>query len=211
MKKQIILTLAALLSLSGCGNVENASSQSMESTSASATTTTTVATTATTPVLTKVDISNMKIQVNVDDTQNFSTYAELMAAYKMKYPTNYEHPLPDIVNRWELRNTKLCASNYTLYYTDTQNQTRITLEIGFNSSYDTISEYFNGIAYSQGASVSEMNERYAIRHYSESDTYAIIGLTGEENIRYTLLVSSEDENADPIELLMEYKSLLNLG
>lgn len=189
-KRLTALLLASMLTMVGCAS-EDTSSQTAQETTLQTTT--------------------EKVYFDYDEVIDFDSYEALMDAYNKGRSTNYVFPLPEIVNTWELTSASLCASNYTLYYTDTTNEVDIMLEIGFNSTYQKISDYFDGIAYSHGsASVIEMTDRYAVRCYSDPTSYAIIGITGEENIRYTLVVGSKDETDDPVALLKEYKDLLEL-
>lgn len=141
---------------------------------------------------------------------NYDSYEALMAEYNKGRSGNYVYPLPDIVDTWEFKSASLCQSNYTLYYDDTANGVSVMLEIGFNSSYESISDYLDGLGYGIGVETVEIYDRYAVDHYTEFDSYSITGITGEENIRYTLVVGSDDETKDPIELLKEYKELLEL-
>ncbi len=192
-KKLTALILASALTLVGCGSEESSSSQTAEETAKATVTTTEM------------------VYVELDEVVKFDDYDELMAQYNKGRSSNYVYPLPDIVNTWEFTSASLCPSNYTLHYTDTTNQVNIMLEIGFNSTYEKISDYFNKTSYSDGAfEIPEITDRYAVKHYTEFDSYAIIGITGEENIRYTLVVSSKDETKDPVELLKEYKEILEL-
>ena len=83
------------------------------------------------------------------------------------------------------------------------------LEIAFNSSYDSISDFLSsGISFE--TETTELSDRCAVQHYAYDDNYALIGITGEENIMYTLVTGSHDETRDPIELLKEYKEILEL-
>ena len=157
------------------------------------------------------DLLSQKVHVSVSDIQEFNSYAELMAEYKKARTVNYEYPLPDVVNSWEMRTATLTKSTYTLYYIDAESQVNVMLEIAYNTTYGKISEYLDGIAYSYGGSeILELTDRYAVKHYLEDDSYAILGITGEQNIMYTLVVNSADENADTVELLKEYMEILEL-
>ena len=190
MKKALItLMLTSILTLVGCG--AQGTSQTAKETTLQTTT--------------------EKVYVDYDDVIDFDNYEALMNEYNKGRSANYVFPLPEIVDTWELTAASLCASNYTLYYTDVANEVDIMLEIGYTSTYQKISDYFDSIAYSYGdASVIEMTDRYAVRCYSDPVSYAIIGITGEENIRYTLVVGGNDETVDPVDLLKEYKDILEL-
>ena len=201
-KKLTALLLASMLVLPGCTSEETPSQTAEETTAA--------ATTATTTTTSSVDDDADEWQVNVNDRQEFDSYEALISEYNKGRSNNYVFPLPEIVDTWELRSATLCGSNYTLHYTDTANEVDVMLEIGYDSTYEKIADYFDSIAYSYGASVVEMTDRYAVRCYSDPTSYAIIGITGEENIRYTLLAGSADETKDPIALLKEYMEILEL-
>jgi hypothetical protein len=191
-KKLIISAVISALLLSGCA-AENDVSQTAEISTTEAATT--------------------EEEILYIDSWNFSkydSYEELMANYNKGRSANYVYPLPDIVETWEFKSASMCGSNYTLHYHDTENDVYIMLEIGYNSTYEKISDFFDGIGFSMGVENIEMYERYSVQHYTEDDTYSIIGITGEENIRYTLLANSDDETKDPVELLKEYKEILEL-
>ena len=196
--------LASMLLMTGCAS-ESSTTETAENT--------TIQTTSTQATTTKVPDTTTEDGLFLDKVRLFEydTYGELMAAYTKGRSDCYVYPLPDIVDTWELTSTSLCPSNYTLYYTDTANQVKIMLEIDYTSTYNKISEYFDGIAYSYGASsIVEMTDRYAVKHYMEFDNYAILGITGEQNIMYTLVVGSDDETVDRVALLKEYKDILEL-
>ncbi len=201
MNKKLILSAAiSALLLSGCAAENDVSKTAEISTTEETTKVTTEATTTEEEIL----------YIDFSDFSKYDSYEELMANYNKGRSANYVYPLPDIVDTWEFKSATLCGSNYTLNYHDTENDVYIMLEIGYNSTYEKISDYFGGIAFSMGAEVTELYDRYAVRHYTEDDTYSIIGITGEENIRYTLLASSDNETKDPVELLKEYKEILEL-
>ncbi|MBQ8514985.1 MAG: hypothetical protein IJ496_06280 [Ruminococcus sp.] len=202
MKKKVIaFILISLLSLSGCGTEKNAS----EGTADTASVTTVAATTE------MVATTDVQIYEDIVDETTFLTYEDFLAEYGERRSTFYLHPLPDIVDTWELTSLTLYRSCYTMFYKDTANDVQIMLEIDYTSSYEKISEYFDRMNYSYGESeIPEITDRYAVKRYLEDDMYAIIGITGSENIMYTLVVSSKDETADPIALLKEYKELLEL-
>ncbi len=152
-----------------------------------------------------------QIHEDVIDIVEFDDYDSLMAEYTKGRSDNYVHPLPDIVNDWELESATLCGSNYTLRYRDSVNQVNIMLEIDYTSSYNRISDYFDGWDYTGSQSeLIEVTERSAVLHMFEFDDYAMAGITGDENVMYTLVVNSDDETKDPVELLKEYKDLLEL-
>ena len=185
--------LMLILTFTGC-TTENNRSETSENTTALTTAITTEA---------------FQDLPEIDDS-NFDNYDNFLAEYTKDRSTKYVYPLPDIVNTWELESITLSQSNYTLYYNDTTNAVSVMLEISYNSTYSTISQYFDGIAFSMGVENIEMYDRYSVQHYTESDSYSIIGITGEENKKYTLVVSSDDETADPVALLKEYKDILEL-
>lgn len=172
-KKLIISAVISALLLSGCTAEKDVSQTAEISTTEAATT---------------------EEEILYIDSWNFSKYdryEELMANYNKGRSANYVYPLPDIVETWEFKSASMCGSNYTLHYHDTENDVYIMLEIGYNSTYEKISDFFDGIGFSMGVENIEMYERYSVQHYTEDDTYSIIGITGEENIRYTLLASSD--------------------
>ena len=192
-KKMLSFALMLILTFTGC-TTENNRSETSENTTALTTAITTEA---------------FQDLPEIDDS-NFDNYDNFLAEYTKDRSTKYVYPLPDIVNTWELESITLSQSNYTLYYNDTTNAVSVMLEISYNSTYSTISQYFDGIAFSMGVENIEMYDRYSVQHYTESDSYSIIGITGEENKKYTLVVSSDDETADPVALLKEYKDILEL-
>ncbi len=194
-KKLTALILASALTLVGCGSEESSSSQTAEETEKATVTTTEM------------------VYVELDDSMKFDNYEDFLAEYTKGRSSNYVHPLPDIVDTWEMTSdiSYYPNSHYALRYEDTANQVNIMLEIDYKSSMDKISEYLDGDYYSYGdTEILEITDRYAVKHYAEFDSYAILGITGEENIRYTLVVSSKDETKDPVELLKEYKEILEL-
>ncbi len=197
MKKLILLSLAFSIILCSCGQSETAE-QITE------TATTTESTTET------LQTTSYHLLLGAPTPEEFASYDDLMLNYKKNKSSNYEFPLPDIVDTWEFKKATLSQSNYTLSYFDRKNNVQITLEIGYNQSYNTISEYFDSISYSVGASVTELYDRYAVRCYSETGGYSIIGITGEDNIRYTLLASDMGDNSDPVATLKEYREILGL-
>lgn len=193
-KKFLALILALLLTLTGCGTSEDTASQTVE------------------VITTAAAATEPPYQEWVDNSKEFSTYEQFLAEYTKERSSNFVYDLPDIANTWETRNVEYHpGSHYTLRLTDTVNQTSIMLEIDYTSTFSKISEYFDMIGYSYGsAEIMEQTDCYAIKHYLEFDSYSIIGITGEENIMYTLVVRSTNETADPIALLKEYKELLEL-
>ncbi|MBQ8514563.1 MAG: hypothetical protein IJ496_04120 [Ruminococcus sp.] len=194
MKKQITaLALASMLMLAGC-------TPEKEDTSSIAAVTW-VTTASTQP----------EIYINEVQIEYFQSYDELMAAYKESNPTSYVHPLPDIVSTWEERRHSLSTGNYTVRYTDPSNQVRVMLEISFNSAYNTIENYINQPVYAyEESEIVEMTDKYAVKHYITDDDYAIIGITGDLNIMYTLVVRTDDETLDPVELHKQYMEILEL-
>lgn len=194
--KKLTLTLALIsaLALTAC-------------TSGTETAETSTTTEYTVPVFTTPEV-----YVSEVSTKYFDTYEELMDEYTKSRSGNYVHPLPDIVNTWETRSFSLCRSNYTLRYRDTANQTDIMLEIDFSSSYSMISDYVDQPVNSYGDSeIIEMTDRYAVKYYGDDDDYAILGITGDQNIMYTLVINpDDDENANVPDMLKEYKDILEL-
>ena len=204
MKTRLISVAILFTILTGCSG-GNTLSETMETQAAA--TQTSVSTTM--AAVTTAD--EMVMMVNESRGQIFDTYDELMAEYNKGRSGNYVYPLPEITDSWTLEKASLCPSNYTLRYDDAANDVSVMLEIGYNYTLDKISDYFGGDSYSYGGfTIDEMTDRYAVVHYTEFDDYAIIGITGEENIRYTLVVNSDDETKDPIALLKEYKEILEL-
>ncbi len=196
--KVLVLALVSMLVMSGC--------------SAAAETAETDVTVETTEAATEMTTEDDEwVYCPPREYERYSSYEALMNDYKKnRSADNYEYPLPAIVDTWEFKSASKCSSNYTVFYEDTANDVNIMLEISYNSTYEKISDFFDGIAFSMGAENIEMYERYSVQHYTEDDSYSIIGITGEENIRYTLLASSDDETKDPVELLKEYKEILEL-
>ncbi len=191
-KKLIISAAIAAVMLSGCG-AGNDVSQTAEISTIKETT------------------SEKNIEyIDEDDVNFYDSYEDLMNDYNKGRSSNYVYPLPDIVDTWEFDSALLCMSNYTLYYYDVENGADIMLEIAYNSSYEKISDFFDGIGFSMGAETVEIHDRYSIQHYTEFDSYSLMGITGKENILYTLVVSSSDETKGPVELLKEYKDILEL-
>ncbi len=195
MKKQIaVLLFLSMFGFSGCAS-EGEASQTTEKTTAA-----TIA-------------ENNGYYETIDDELVFEDYAAFLNEYTKGRSTNYVHPLPEIVNTWEMYEpiSYYPNSHYALYYEDTANQVRIMLEIDYTTSYSEISQYVNKQNYTYGDSeILEMTDRYAVKCYLDDDSYAILGITGEQNIMYTLVVNSADENADTVALLKEYKDLLEL-
>ncbi len=198
MKRQLTLILALSLILCGCSQAESQSETAKAISTESSTTTS------------STQSEDDGVYISANTMQRFDSYEALMDEYTKDRSSKYIYPLPEIVDTWEFKSATYCRSNYTLNYTDTANNVNITLEIGFDETYDNISQYFDGISFSMESSVPEIYDRYAVKYYTESDFYAIIGITGEENIRYTLLASDINDNSDPVALLKEYREILGL-
>ncbi|MBQ8514984.1 MAG: hypothetical protein IJ496_06275 [Ruminococcus sp.] len=193
-KKLFAFVFAVLFALSGCSSAEDTSSQTAE------------------VITTSAAATEPAYQEWVVNTREFSTYEQFLAEYTKERSSNYVYELPDAASAWETREIEYSpGSHYTLRLTDPANQASIMLEIDYPSTFDKISDYFDMIGYSYGAAeIVEQTDRYAIKHYLEFDSYSMIGITGEENIMYTLVIRSADETADPVALLKEYKELLEL-
>ena len=143
-KKLIISAAIAAVMLSGCGAGNDVSQTAEISTTEAAKVTTEAATT-----------EEEIIYIDSSDYSKYDSYDALMNDYNKGRSANYVYPLPDIVDTWEFKSASLCGSNYTLYYHDTENDVYVMLEIGYNSTYEKISDFFDGIGFSMGVETSK--------------------------------------------------------
>ncbi len=192
-KKLIISAAISALLLSGCA-AENDVSQTAE---------TTTATTVTT-----------EQQIFIDyfpEMYEFDSYDAFTKKLREVYPDKYTHPMPDVIYSWTVDNITLQYGGQIFNFIDEANQTDIFFDLDHNTAYSTISEFTNNnFLMGSGRKVIEETDRYAVIQYTIDDSYQIIGITGEFNLFYKLNVNSDDETKDPVELLKEYKEILEL-
>lgn len=194
--KILALSLASMLAFCGCSKAETAETEAQTEPATEITAATT---------------TGEWYYFDLPKPESFPSYQALINDINSDDSSDiYIHPLPEIVDTWEFDYASRCSSNYTVCFNDNENDVFVMLEIGYVSSYDKISEYIDKLGYMMDTEVAELYDRYAVRHYTDDDTYAIIGITGEDNIRYTLLARSDDETKDPVALLKEYKNVLEL-
>lgn len=192
-KKLIISAVISALLLSGCA-AENDVSKAAETTTATAVTT--------------------EQQIFIDpmpEIYEFDSYDAFTEKLKEVYPDKYTHPMPDVIYSWTADYIMFQYGGQTFRFIDEANQTTIFFDLDHNTAYSTISEFTdNNFLMGSGRKVIEETDRYAVIQYTIDDSYQIIGITGEFNLFYKLNVNSDDETKDPVELLKEYKEILEL-
>ncbi|WP_295216297.1 hypothetical protein [Ruminococcus sp.] len=192
MKKVTVCFLLAFLSIcAGCGNTDSPTSSTAK----------------TEPTTTEIIYEE---PITYVEYNNYDEFADAMTA---------EHPgvsiyLPpqDSIAGWTWDNIIMDAGYYQYNFHDSENNRTVMIQICFNEQYDTIQERIDQLApYSSvDSEVVILENDYAVEHYPEDGDYALYGLTGTNNVFYTLVVWNDDGNLDTKDDLLALREALEL-
>ncbi|MBQ8514986.1 MAG: hypothetical protein IJ496_06285 [Ruminococcus sp.] len=190
-KKLFAFVFAVLFALSGCSSAEDTSSQTEEESAA-------------------VTTNEYDCEL-IDYSQKFGTYERFSEEFREMHPDGYLYEPSRCSQDWALKEIYYDRYFYIFYFRDKANETDVTLEVNFETVYDSIGQYVdNNFRMGSGRKTLEQTERYAVICSTKDENHELVGITSDLNIFYELSVSPDDETADPIALLKEYKELLEL-